>query len=46
MHSVITPGFVGKPRNGGRLLALWRDSIAAEQTTVQSNHLHATGGDG
>ena len=44
--SVVSPRFVDKPQAVVKLLALWSDSMAAEQIAGQSNHLHATGVDG
>ena len=44
-HSVDILGFVNEPRAMANLLAqLWSNSVAAERTTGQPDHLYATDG--
>ena len=44
MHTVLSPRVVWTiPVTVVELLVQWGDRMAAEQTTGQSDHLHATG---
>ena len=44
LHSVVTLGCVDEPVAVAELLAQWSDRMAAEHTTGQLDHHHATVG--